>query len=357
MQGANKRTGRPPKKPKLATNKATSEPASSKPSEPATDEPATDKPTTDGPTTDGPAINDNNTIEDLETLANDTPQQGKDGTIGESMDCGLPTITHRDGIAILDEFFQNAPLDSRSLDILPRPEDKAVQESTSASKTGPLPLCANLTSNQNSDNHHVNNNNLIDADEHIPSAKCFILDESGHQLEDVTKALKEADDTSRMPDSSIPGALDEVLAKCDFTEFAKIMTSIVVNCVRCYRGISRPALDIKRERLQETEQERLERIAEDRLQMNMTFAERIASQINNQKEVERLRKNTENTIARLELRKIVESELQNILSEPTEFISEFKEESDYENAIKQVKKENANDIETQQRRLWKQTYY
>jgi hypothetical protein len=57
------------------------------------------------------------------------------------------------------------------------------------------------------------------------------------------------------------------------------------------------------------------------------------------------------------LKKLVERELQNILSKLTKLISEFKEESDYENAIKQVEKENANNIKTQQQRMWKQTYY
>lgn len=179
---------------------------------------------------------------------------------------------------------------------------------------------------------------------------------SDRQLKDLIEALKKADDTSRIPNSSVPGAVDHILIKSDFTEFTKIMTRIAMNCVRCHRGIARPALDAERERLRESEQKRLERIGKDRLQMNMTLTERMASEINYQREEECLRKSIENAIACLDLRELVVRELQNILSEPTELMGEFGEESDYENAIKQVEKENANDIRTQQRRLWKQTY-
>ena len=38
-------------------------------------------------------------------------------------------------------------------------------------------------------------------------------------------------------------------------------------------------------------------------------------------------------------------------------MGEFSKESDYENAMKHVEKENANDTRTQLRRLWKETYY
>jgi hypothetical protein len=157
--------------------------------------------------------------------------------------------------------------------------------------------------------------------------------------------------------ASIPGVLDDVLAKSDFTQFVKIMTVIAVNCIKCYLGIARPALDAEREILRESQRKRLERIAEERHQMNMTFAERSASEINYQREEERLRKGIEDAIARLNLRELVEREFQNIFSEPNELIGEFREETDYENAIKQVEKEYADNIKSRQRQLWKETYY
>jgi hypothetical protein len=125
IEDTNKGTGRSPKSPKRATNKATSKPATSKSvfNEPATGEPATDKSITNSH-----AINGPNTIEDLETPANnkhqqstdetllrsttDAPMQLDETTIAKSMESSLPTITYSDGMAILDEFFQNTPSDS-----------------------------------------------------------------------------------------------------------------------------------------------------------------------------------------------------------------------------------------------------
>ena len=46
-----------------------------------------------------------------------------------------------------------------------------------------------------------------------------------------------------------------------------------------------------------------------------------------------MRKSTKNAIARLDLRELVERELQNIVSESNELMGEFNEESDLENAI------------------------
>jgi hypothetical protein len=46
------------------------------------------------------------------------------------------------------------------------------------------------------------------------------------------------------------------------------------------------------------------------------------------------------------VRELAEKELQDTISEPTELTSEFREESDYENVIKLIKKENVNDTRT-----------
>jgi hypothetical protein len=45
----------------------------------------------------------------------------------------------------------------------------------------------------------------------------------------VVKALKVAADIIRI-NASVPGVLDDVLAKSDFTQFVKIMTCIAVYC-------------------------------------------------------------------------------------------------------------------------------
>jgi hypothetical protein len=60
----------------------------------------------------------------------------------------------------------------------------------------------------------------------------------------------------------------------------------------------------------------------------------IALKMNYQQYKEHLRKTMENAIAHLDVRELVEMELQNDISKPTKLIGEFKEESDYENIIK-----------------------
>jgi hypothetical protein len=82
---------------------------------------------------------------------------------------------------------------------------------------------------------HDTNNNLLSAAIHTPLVKHVILDESGHQLEDVIKALGEADDTSCIPNSYVPGVSEHLLAKSASTDYSKIMTSVAINCVRCNR--------------------------------------------------------------------------------------------------------------------------
>jgi hypothetical protein len=87
--------------------------------------------------------------------------------------------------------------------------------------------------------------------------KRVILDESGHQLEDVMKALGEADDTSRIPNSYVPGISEYLLAKSASTDYSKIMTSLAVNCVRCNRRTARPVLGVEQEKLREFERKEL----------------------------------------------------------------------------------------------------
>ncbi len=78
------------------------------------------------------------------------------------------------------------------------------------------------------------------------------------------------------------------------------------------------------------------------IQMNMTLPQRSASEMNYQKLENRLRRSPENAISRLDVR---------------ELTGEFREESDYENVINQIEIEKAKDTRTQQRRLWKETYF
>jgi hypothetical protein len=96
------------------------------------------------------------------------------------------------------------------------------------------------------------------------------------------KRKEEADDTSRIPNSYVPGISEHILAKGGFTDYSKIMTSIALNCVTSTCKTAGPVLDIEQERLRELEKNKLERTAEDRQQMNMTLAARIALERNYQ---------------------------------------------------------------------------
>jgi hypothetical protein len=57
------------------------------------------------------------------------------------------------------------------------------------------------------------------------------------------------------------------------------------------------------------------------------------------------------TIACRNRRELLEIELRDILSELLELMGEFNDENDYENAIKRIEKENADDVRTQLRRM------
>jgi hypothetical protein len=59
----------------------------------------------------------------------------------------------------------------------------------------------------------------------------------------------------------------------------------------------------------------------------------------------------------LDVRELSGIELQDLVSEPVELISEFSEESEYDTAIKHIEKENADNTRSRLRHLWKETYY
>ncbi|KAG9229630.1 hypothetical protein BJ875DRAFT_474334 [Amylocarpus encephaloides] len=190
-----------------------------------------------------------------------------------------------------------------------------------------------------------------------PCAKRGIMDESGYRLEDVTNTLSRTDDNSRISDSCPTGLRDQLHVEDTCAEYPKILSSISINCVKVNRQTAKPTLDIEQERLRNYERQELERIAEDRQQMNMALPARIASEINLQQYANRLKKTTENTIARLDIRDLAEKELLDAISEPTELTGEFREESDYTNVISHIEKGIANDTRTRQRSLWKETYF
>jgi hypothetical protein len=50
-------------------------------------------------------------------------------------------------------------------------------------------------------------------------------------------------------------------------------------------------------------------------------------------------------------------ELQRLLLEPDELMGDFQEDGDYETVLKQIEKDNADDIRNRWQQLWTETFY
>jgi hypothetical protein len=185
----------------------------------------------------------------------------------------------------------------------------------------------------------------MDVDIHPPFAKRAVLDDGPQLLEHVLVALDGAYDDRRAPTSCIPGVLDEVRTTSDHAIFVKIMTSITENWAKCNRLIAWPALEVAQERLAKIEQGGISLTRGGRCQAGINRGDRTES--------DHLR----HTIACHDRRELSEIELRDILSEPLELMGEFNDENDYENVLKRIEKENANDTKARLRRMWKETYY
>ena len=89
----------------------------------------------------------------------------------------------------------------------------AISESSSSiGSSDPGSLSTNLTSYPPSETHHINNDSASGV-LHTPYVKCPILDESAQWLEHVLMALQVVDNTTRRPNSLVPGILDDILTR------------------------------------------------------------------------------------------------------------------------------------------------
>lgn len=172
---------------------------------------------------------------------------------------------------------------------------------------------------------------------HTAHVKRLILDDPTPWFEDVLTALElESNDTSRRQ-NPVPGVLDDILTKGNFILYVSIMTSIAENQVKCNRYIAKPAFDAAQERSQEAKGNKIG-----------LYSPRLTSEYVPR---QRHEKASLEDIARLDIRELAEVEMQKLLSEPEELTGEFRKESDYETAIKNIEKENADGERTQLRRL------
>jgi hypothetical protein len=74
-----------------------------------------------------------------------------------------------------------------------------------------------------------------------------VLDEAGNSLETVLEALK-TQDTDRLADSAVPSTC-AALTNTDPIVFARIISTIGINCVETNRTILASALEVEKERL------------------------------------------------------------------------------------------------------------
>ena len=411
MQGANKKTGKLPKKPRLvadeADDAATEADIDENSDADITQRSLVDKisscePVGDGPTTEPATLESSNypTATEPNIMESEAPlgeTDEDDGAIEGSTSAGpvddggripgsdLSAITHADGLAILDEYFPRSatglgPLSGLLIAEQPTPPDRVALPGSPGVSTAPsagldvevekeleiacpepaidsVESCGSIShsgspgsvSSINPTRCPSYETNATDMDSldvivNPPFIKRVVLDDGPQLLEDVLVVLDSVYDDRRAPTASIPGVLDE-LHTSDHGIFVKIMTGITENWARCNRLIARPALEVAQERLAEVEQDVVNRSRADPFQMSITRGDRAKSDL------------LRHTIACRDRRELSEIELQVILSEPLELMGEFNDENDYENAIKRIEKENADDTRTQLRRMWKETYY
>jgi hypothetical protein len=302
MQGVNKRTGTLLKKAKLAAD----EPAIN---ESAVDESATDNSTTNKPPNDKPLtdelvseaaslepINDSTISKPYTTKALETADvlYGEDAggitarsahispvnetTISRPGDSDLPTITHADGMALLDEYFPISAVDSRPLHGAVAPDELSTSTTDTPCRFPLIPSIPSLVSSESSSlpNCHqatggfemskpntsspealsscgdpsslsseTNGTDFgsLDIATHTPVARRLVLDDTAQLLEHVLAALESVYDASRIPCSSVPGILESILTEGNYTNFVKIMTCVTENWAGCNRRIAKPALD------------------------------------------------------------------------------------------------------------------
>jgi hypothetical protein len=367
------------------------------PGETSTNISATGTPATSEPTIDKSYIESPNTVEtpksfgaaDLPISPTHIPIEGG-GTMGLSPEGDMFPVSHGDGLTIFDEYFEesaigsgsvgntgepgksptfmaesvestrpntpgasteprhppNAEINSSSseaLDVDPDPAVVSAEISESGSRAGsPGSLSTNPTSYPPSETHHINSD-FASGVQHAAYVKRLILDESAQWLEHVLIALQEVDDTSRRPNSSVPGVLDDILTEGDFTLCVKVMTSITENWVKCSRCIVRPVFHAAEERSREVERNKTRPHAR---RLTSEYASRTLNQ-----------KDCLDNISHLDIRDLAEKEMQRLLAEPEELTGEFRDESDYETTIKHIEKESADDARIRLRRLWKEAYY
>lgn len=359
------------------------------------DEPASNKPASDDPTTRSDTTSEASKFlepyeADVLTSATNTQMETSD-IITVFPDGCMPPMTHVDGLAILDEYFEqpvisagpaddtaslvNYPMnsgesrvESRALEVTvdfnaTRSESflQAVEKNTVTGNESTPDLIATSAdisapglekgpseagslftdpTSTASSAAHINNNLLASDLQQSTLLNRAVLDESAQWLEAVSMALEKAVDVSRKPRNSVLERMDFMFTGSEFDQCTKIMTAVAENVVRRTRCMAKPELDAgqeqSRDRNQTTSHSR-------RLTTGNVLQHQKQSQYSH-----------DNCLGK---RDRIQIELQRILSEPDELMGNFREDSDYETALKQIEKNNADDTRNRLRQSWKETFY
>jgi len=302
-------------------------------------------------------------------------------------------MTHVDGLAILDEYFEQPVIDagpagntnglancptisgessnqgkaievradgnaSRSEPLLQALEKDALTDafsestpslaaasaaiSESGSKKGPSEAGSLFTDPTTSSEAHINNNLLASDLQHSTLLKRAVLDESAQWLEGVSMALEKVVDVSRKPNNSVLEYMDLVFTESEFEQGVKIMTGIAENVVNCTRCMAKPELDAGKEQSRALGRDKTASYSQ-----RLTTGRTLQRQHQSQHSHDIWRRKRER----------IEKELQRLLSEPDQLMGDFQVDSDYETTLKQIEKDNANDTRNRLRQSWKETFY
>ncbi|KFY85061.1 hypothetical protein V500_08742 [Pseudogymnoascus sp. VKM F-4518 (FW-2643)] len=309
---------------------------------------------------------------------------------------GILPMTHGDGLAILDEYFEQPAtgagpvndadsLGNRSMILSessnqdgtleatasfgtsrseqqlqtvgksavsetfakPNPDLAAASAATSESGSGMGSsevgsLFTDPTSTASSE-ARINNDLLTSEIQHPPFLKRAALDESAQWLEGVLIALEEVDDTSRKLNNSVSGYSDHVFTESEFAQCVKVMTGIAENVVKYTRCMAKPVPNAGQDPSRAVGRNKF---SSHGRRLTTGCALQTSHQTHHSDDISQRGK-----------RDLVEMEMQRLLSKPDELIGDFKEDIDYETALKHIEKDNADDAKIQLRRLWKETFY
>jgi hypothetical protein len=216
--------------------------------------------------------------------------------------------------------------------------------SESGSEKGPFEVGSLLTdpTRTASCEAHINNNQLASDLPHLTLLKRAVLDESAKWIEDILMALEKVEDTGRKPNNSVLEYMDLVFTESEFGQCARIMTEIAENVVKCTRCIAKPDLDAGQEQSRALGRNKT---ASNGRRLTTGCALQRQNQSQHSHDIWRRKRDQ------------IEMELRRLLSEPNELMGSFQGDSDYKTALKQIEKHNADDIRNRLRQSWKETFY